>query len=378
VWSFGATIQARRYASDGTGGDEFQVDVDTTDDVGDPRVAADSNGDFVVVWWSEEYEGAYGTVQGRRFSSGGGLKTQFQVSDPGYDVDNPAVAAASNGGFVVVWASYRGDGDYSIQGRRFSSADEKLDGQFQVNDLTTGSREDPVVAAAADGDFVVIWEGYFESDLDDEIVGRSFASDGTALSGDFRVNPSTTGNLNSPEVAADPDGNFVAIWDGPSPSDPDGGIRGRRYTSGGTALGDEFPINSYTAGAQRNEAVAVDADGDFVVVWASGGSAGSDSDGYSIQGRRFSSSGAALGSQFQVNTDTTGDQVAPAVAAPSDGDFVVVWKSYGSSGNDSIQGQRFLAPAPSGGLLGGLALAGVGVLARARRRRSGRLARRGP
>ena len=81
------------------------------------------------------------------------------------------------------------------------------------------------------------------------------------------------------------------------------------------------------------------------MVWDSAGSSGTDTSGNSIQGQRYASDGSAQGAQFQVNTYTTGNQRAPSVAADADGDFVVVWDSDGSSGTDtsgfSIQGQRY-------------------------------------
>jgi hypothetical protein len=62
----------------------------------------------------------------------------------------------------------------------------------------------------------------------------------------------------------------------------------------------------------------------------------------------------------------------PAQAA--DGDFVVVWASYGSSGTDtsnySIQGQRYL-PEPDARLGLATCLALLGALARCRARRPG-------
>jgi hypothetical protein len=36
---------------------------------------------------------------------------------------------------------------------------------------------------------------------------------------------------------------------------------------GATAVGSEFQVNTYATGWQHEPAVAVDADGDFVVVW---------------------------------------------------------------------------------------------------------------
>ncbi len=112
-------------------------------------------------------------------------------------------------------------------------------------------------------------------------------------------------------------------------------------------VGDEFQVNTYTTNNQFSPSVAAAADGDFVVVWESHRAAAPDSL-ESVQGQRFASSGAPVGDQFQVNTYTSGRQAYSSVAAAAGGDFVVVWESSGSSGSDSslssIQGQRFAVP----------------------------------
>jgi hypothetical protein len=56
---------------------------------------------------------------------------------------------------------------------------------------------------------------------------------------------------------------------------------------GATPIGAEFQVNSYTTNSQYTRSVASDADGDFVVVWQSYGSAGGDNDDTSIQGQRY-------------------------------------------------------------------------------------------
>ncbi len=110
-------------------------------------------------------------------------------------------------------------------------------------------------------------------------------------------------------------------------------------------MGGEFQVNAYTTSSQLNPSVAVEPQGDFVVVWTSYGSYGTDSSGESIQGQRYDSGGAPVGGQFQVNAYTTTSQRRPAMAADAQGSFVVVWRSNGSYGTDtsdgSIQGQRF-------------------------------------
>ena len=55
---------------------------------------------------------------------------------------------------------------------------------------------------------------------------------------------------------------------------------------GATPVGGEFQVNSYTTSFQRIPSVAVDADGDFVVVWESTQGA-FDSFFRSIQGQRW-------------------------------------------------------------------------------------------
>ena len=58
---------------------------------------------------------------------------------------------------------------------------------------------------------------------------------------------------------------------------------------------------------QSHPAVAMDADGDFVVAWQSYVQDGSS---YGIFARRFNAAGVAQGGEFQVNTYTTGNQYA--------------------------------------------------------------------
>ncbi len=96
--------------------------------------------------------------------------------------------------------------------------------------------------------------------------------------------------------------------------------------------------------------MAADADGDFVVVWDSVGSGGTDASLDSVQGQRYASSGSAIGGEFQVNTLTSLAQGLPAAAMDAADDFVVAWESEGSSGTDmdgeSVQMARFRQPGP--------------------------------
>src|SRR3972149_3853444 len=61
-------------------------------------------------------------------------------------------------------------------------------------------------------------------------------------------------------------------------------------------VGGEVQVNSYTTDLQYDPAVASDANGNFVVVWAQDAS----SDG--VFGKRFNAAGVPQGSEFRVNS----------------------------------------------------------------------------
>ena len=87
-------------------------------------------------------------------------------------------------------------------------------------------------------------------------------------------------------------------------------IHGQRFTSAGAPVGVEFQVNSSTAYYSRFPKIASDADGDFVVAWQ----ADSADPNVAVHARRFNSSGAAQGAEFRVNTFTTNKQGNPTVA----------------------------------------------------------------
>jgi len=369
----GSSIQGQRFASNGTPlGSEFQVNTSTAGNQINPAVAMRPDGDFVVVWGPTPFKG-------QRFSSSGSpIGSEFSVNThPAPSGSLSAKVAVSSGGdFVVTWSSYCAVGTHGCAiGRSFDSngaplgdefqintdttatvfvpsvgvggsenwlvgwgvVDEVaigarrfdaivLGSQFQVNSYTTSSQFDPAVASGPSGDFVVVWHSYGSSGTDTDhdgtsIHGQRYASDGSAAGGEFQVNTYTTGYQMHPAVATDFGGRFVVVWQGSQ------GIEGQRFASNGATQGSEFQVNAPTTGFQQQPAVATDPDGDFVVAWTSAGSSGTDHSGYSIQVQRYASNGSAHGSQFQVNTYTTGTQQNPSVAMDEVGDFLVVWQS---------------------------------------------------
>lgn len=298
----------------------------------------------------------------RRFDSGGtplGDEMEVNVYPTGPQrAPKVALDAASN--FVVVWSSGTSTdpffSDNSIQMRRYLADGTPRDAQFQV-DSYLGPEGAPDVTADPEGNLVVVWDSFGSAGTDRSdfsVQGQRYDAAGIPQGGQFQVNGYTTGAQRAARVAADAAGNFVVVWQsfGSAGSDGSGySIQAQRYDASGAPQGGQFQVNTYTTDQQTVADVAADPAGSFLVSWDSLGSDGADSDGLSIQARRYDSGGAPDGGQFEVNTYTTSFQSRPDVAADDAGNFVVAWFGYGSAGSDtsgsSIHAQRFAVPTTS-------------------------------
>jgi hypothetical protein len=333
-------------------GTEFMVNAYTSESQSQPALAMNADGSFVVTWQSLLQDGYGVGVFARRFAAAGvplGAEFQVNVYTTNYQ-SFPSIAADNDGDFVVAWSSDGQDGsDKGIFARRFTSAGAAVGGEFQVNTYTPSFQLDAAVAMDADGDFVVVWQSIGQEPSSYSVFARRFDSLGAAQGGEFKINSYSLGPQKFPAVAAMPDGRFVVAW----ASQQDGetyGVFARRFDSAGTGLASEFQVNAYTPLIQSNPAIAIRDDGSFVVVWRDVNKDG-DEDG--VFGRRFDSTGAAQGGDFQVNVYTPLHQRSQAVAFGDAGEFVVTWQGNTPGAYDfSLFARRFDAMgAPVGGEL---------------------------
>ncbi len=253
----------------------------------------------------------------------------------------PAVASDSSGNFVVVWQSFFQDGSFiSVFGQRYASTGEPLGPEFRVNTYTTDIQAFPAVASDPSGNFVVAWQSYYQDGSSFYgVYAQRFASTGAPLGTEFRVNTYTTDSQARPAVASDSSGNFVIVWQSFPQDGSNYGVFGQRYASTGEPLGPEFRVNTYTTNGQREPAVASDSSGNFVVVRQSDLQ---DGESNGVFGQRYASTGAPLGPEFRVNTHTTNYQGHPGIASDFSGNFVVVWESLQQDGsNFGVFGQRY-------------------------------------
>jgi hypothetical protein len=196
----------------------------------------------------------------------------------------------------------------------------------------------------ADGDFVVTWTSYTQDGSVTGIHAQRYNAAGVAQGSEFQVNTYTTSVQRFSTVARDADGDFVVTWASYGQDGSSEGVYAQRYNAAGVAQGSEFQVNTYTTDLQRNATVGMDADGDFVVTWSSYAQDGSN---YGIYAQRYNAAGAAQEAEFRVNTYTTNKQRHSSVALDADGDYVVAWSSYGQDGDEEgVYAQRFAGQSP--------------------------------
>lgn len=182
---------------------------------------------------------------------------------------------------------------------------------------------------------------WYPSDPSDEVHQYSFSFDMNTVpdykynSKDYLgfnarvINTTGAGQQYEPALAMAADGHFIAVWQDDSSTDDGTGnhdIFAKGFLAGGCASDlKEFTVNAETSGDQRHPDIAMDAAGNFVVVWED------DKDGngyYEIFMRGFYADGTEKFARKRVNSVSSNQQFNPSIDMAPDGRFVVVWEDY--------------------------------------------------
>ena len=143
--------------------------------------------------------------------------------------------------------------------------------------------------------------------------------------GQALANLTTAGAQDESVVAIDPNGNFLVVWRDEFLDGNASAIIGRRFSARtGQPLSGEFLINLTTVGDQRNPAIAMADDGRFVVVWEGPDTFATVTPG--IFGSLRAANGTAIAAEFPINANVGGVQRRPAVAMQPGGAFLVAWQ----------------------------------------------------
>ncbi|RZJ63875.1 MAG: hypothetical protein EOO45_19920, partial [Flavobacterium sp.] len=141
-------------------------------------------------------------------------------------------------------------------------------------------------------------------------------------------------------------GAFVISWSSTKQDDPSiasgYGVFAQRYNSSGVAQGSEFQVNTYTTGSQRWNTSAMDTAGNFIIAWNGPGITDDTNTNGGIFYKKYNASGTVTIAETMVNTYTTSTQQYPSAAMDTAGNYVITWTSSGQDGSDyGIYAQRY-------------------------------------
>lgn len=333
----GYGIIAQRFDSYGTPvGSEFVVNSYGSSDQGNSAVAMDDAGNFTVTWQSQGQDaGASWGIYAQRYQSTGLPDgSEFRVnSDIQQDQAMPAIAMNPQGGSVIVYQGYGSTDTYGIHARQYDASGNPAAASFLVHDPTAAVESAAAVAMDRDGNFVVVWERAGTDGDGLGVYGRRFDSTGAALDVEFLVNSTTASDQENPHIAMDRDGNFIVVWEDLGGDGDLEGIFAQAFDSSGTPSGGQFQVNTTTALDQRNPIVGMDPGGNFFILWESDGQ---DGDGLGIFGREFNYLGTPYGNDFQVNTTSSGIQAVGhnSIVGDAAGKWIAGW--YGEGTGDMV------------------------------------------
>ncbi|MEM9885730.1 MAG: T9SS type A sorting domain-containing protein [Bacteroidota bacterium] len=250
--------------------------------------------------------------------------TEFRVNNFTTDTQlNSDVAMDDAGNYVVVWQSFNQDGDkFGIYGQRYNKVGAKQGGEFRVNTTTTNNQKEPAVAIDNSGNFIVVWYG--KSQGVNKVYGKIYRDDGSIKEDEFEIyNTTKSQNKLDPAVAMDANGNFVVVWEN-SVEDGDGfGIVAQRHLADGAIIDTAFVVNTTIIGDQGDPIVDMNEVGDFIIGW-------SDFQRDNIYAQSYNADGTPRGGEFQVNTFTTNTQEFADVVLSTSRKAIFVWNSNGS------------------------------------------------
>ncbi len=324
-----------------------------------PSVAVNDSGRIVVSWTSNDQDAALTDGVFFRAVNWDGSNDTDEIAantSTSGDQNESVVEIDADGNVIVVWTDDNAlDGqNEGIFARRFDAAGTPIDAtEWQVASTWAYKQRTPAIAMNNNGQFVIVWQDSKADGQNEGVFAKRFDANanpldapGTPGEAEFQVNTSWLKNQHLADVAIDNAGNFVVVWAAEQQDASEEGIWGQLYDASGNRTGpSEFQVHTTETWDQINPSVAMDANGDFVVVWEHDTAEFGPKD---IRFQQFDKTATKIGGEQTANNSTTGDQNAPDVSMDAQGNFVIVWDGQTTAEADdgAVARQYELPPSP--------------------------------
>ncbi len=276
---------------------------------------------YVTTWQDDQDGNGFFDISAR-----GSENTFSEITanvEPDGNQLNPVIAVAANGSFVVVWEDDVDNNDFfQIWAAGFNANGSQLFNRITVNSESAGQQKNPDIAMSPNGEFVVVWEDDKDENGRFNILGRGFNADGTARFSDRPMALTGSGASVDPSIAMADDGSFVVTWADDEDYNGFYQIKARGFQRNGDQRFSPVTVNSEGAGQQIQPDISLNSSGDYVIVWAD------DQDGnwfYEIKARGYFANGGEKFIDTTLNSVGTASQYRPTVGIADDGSFAAAW-----------------------------------------------------
>jgi hypothetical protein len=299
------------------------VESGTSNPPGRAEVAMDPAGNAIAVWsYSDRTDGIGYDIWANRYTPGVGWGTEERI---GADEENtalrPQVAMDPNGDAITVWQETEGT-RFDIWSNRYT-AGVGWGTKERIETDDRGAALVPQLAMDPSGNAVAVWQ-HFDGTRFNIWANRYTPDEGWA-----RAEPLETddaGDAVAPQIAVDPTGSAIVVW---QQSD---GIRdniwSKRYTPN-DGWGTLQPLETNNLGEAEAPQIAMDAEGNGVAVWRQ-----SDGERFNISASRYMASDDRWSNAERIETDDAGDSAEPQVAVSADGTALAVWVQFDGNSFD--------------------------------------------
>ncbi len=306
-----------------------------------PSVQTLAGGLSVTTWHSRDSATGIMSVKAQILDSAGLLVGgEFQVNTTigTLNISNPDVVVLENGNFVISWVNYENSNLVRTGlAQIFDASGSPVGGEIRLDVMARLTSDAASLTALAGGGFLATWTQYSDSGVG-SIVARYYDEVGEPLTAVFGVDVSAPYTQRAPVGTELSDGSVVIVWQQFVARGEFYNIYAQRFDEFGQAVGGAAVVNTFNSTAQIKPSVTALKGGGYVVIWQSDDQDGGDN---GIYGQRFDTAGQAQGLEFRVNTVTYWDQRFPEVTALSDGGFLVVWQASDADPDTRVFAQRY-------------------------------------
>ncbi|MBQ9394497.1 MAG: metallophosphoesterase [Proteobacteria bacterium] len=214
-----------------------------------------------------------------------------------------------------------------------------------INNNGDGNQLNSSVAAAPNGSFVTVWEDdssdadgkqYNSSTNARDIYARILNPNGCNISGNAEIVVNagkTSGHQAEPDVAMDKNGNFVVVWTDDNDNNGSTQIYMRGFKADGSERFGIKTVNSVSTRDQTQPHIAMAPDGQFAVSWTD---TKTSKNTPQIMVRGFKADGTQSFADRPITDSVAGKQIKSDIFMDSSHNVVVVWEDD-SDGNGSTQ-----------------------------------------